>query len=187
MRTGSNPCDVSTTKSARLRFSASGNCRARMPSSASDVMVPRARIRSRWVPGRRDHDHGIDTFFAAGLEQQRDIHHHDRRAGPFGLLEEFLAGGAEHRMNDLLELFDGRRIVHHSWRTVLRDHPAIDGRAGKCRLDRGRRLALIDFVDGGIGVVNRHACLSEQLRSGGFSPSRSSRSVQVSCMLFVAL
>ncbi len=27
---------------------------------------------------RRDHDHGIDAFLAAGFEQQRDIHHHDR-------------------------------------------------------------------------------------------------------------
>src|SRR5882757_4599252 len=46
-RTGSKPCDVSTTKSARLRFSASGNCRAMRASSFSSVMSSRARMRSR--------------------------------------------------------------------------------------------------------------------------------------------
>ena len=46
-RTGSRPCEVSTTKSARLRFSASGSCRARMASSFSPVMLSRARMRCR--------------------------------------------------------------------------------------------------------------------------------------------
>src|SRR6266704_2728539 len=46
-RTGSSPSDVSTTKSARRRFSASGSCRARMASSFSLVMLSRARIRWR--------------------------------------------------------------------------------------------------------------------------------------------
>src|ERR1700746_1749689 len=41
-RTGSSPCDVSTTKFARLRFSASGICRARMASNFSLVMLSRA-------------------------------------------------------------------------------------------------------------------------------------------------
>ena len=44
-RTGSRPCEVSTTKSARLRFSASGSCRARMASSFSLVILSRARMR----------------------------------------------------------------------------------------------------------------------------------------------
>src|SRR4030088_917095 len=46
-RTGSSPCEVSTTKSARLRFSAAGSCRARMASSISPVMLSRARTRWR--------------------------------------------------------------------------------------------------------------------------------------------
>ena len=41
----------------------------------------------------------------------------------FGLIEEFLAGGAEHRVNDLLELLDGRGIVHHLGGQLLRDRP----------------------------------------------------------------
>ena len=80
-------------------------------------------------------------------------------------------------MNDLLELFDRRGIMHHLGGQLCAINPAIDGRAGKCRLDRGRRLPLIDFVDGGIGVVNRHARLSEQLCGGGFShPDRAGQS-----------
>src|SRR5579863_6647925 len=50
-RTGSRPCEVSTTKCARCLFSASGICRARMASSFSAVILGRARIRSRWSSG----------------------------------------------------------------------------------------------------------------------------------------
>ena len=75
-RTGSSPWEVSTTKSARLRFSASGICRARMELSLSSSMVPRASTRSRCSSGRRRHDdHRIDALLAAGLEQQRHIDH----------------------------------------------------------------------------------------------------------------
>src|SRR6201999_2068886 len=50
-RTGSRPCEVSTTKCARCLFSASGICRARMASSFSAVILGRARMRSRWTSG----------------------------------------------------------------------------------------------------------------------------------------
>src|SRR5690348_5273051 len=50
-RTGSSPCDVSTTKSARLRYSASGICRATMELNFSSSMVPRASTRSRCCSG----------------------------------------------------------------------------------------------------------------------------------------
>ena len=80
-------------------------------------------------------------------------------------------------MNDLLELLDRGRIMHHLGGQLCAINPAIDRRAGKCRLDRGRRLPFIDFVDGGIGVVNRHARLSEQLCGGGFPhPDRAGQS-----------
>ena len=80
-------------------------------------------------------------------------------------------------MNDLLELLDGGGIVHHLGGQLCAIDLAVDGRAGKCRLDRGRRLAFIDFVNGGIGVVNRHAGLREQFCGGGFShPDRAGQS-----------
>ena len=40
----------------------------------------------------RHHHHRIDALFAAGLEQQRHVHHHDRRAGALGIIEEIFAG-----------------------------------------------------------------------------------------------
>ena len=48
-RAASKPCEVSTTKSARRRFSASGICLARMASNFSSVMPGRSRTRSRWT------------------------------------------------------------------------------------------------------------------------------------------
>ena len=94
-RTGSRPCEVSTTKCARLRFSASGSCRARMASSFSAVMLSRARIRSRWISGVVVTTTTASTrCLAAGLEQQRHIDHRNGRAGEFGILQEFLPGGA---------------------------------------------------------------------------------------------
>ena len=70
-------------------------------------------------------------------------------------------------MNDLLEL------LHSGW-----DHAplapkafaidlAVDGRAGKCRFDRGRGLAFVESVNGRVGVVNRNAGLGEQFCGGG--------------------
>src|SRR6266545_6935410 len=73
VRTGSSPCDVSTTKSARLRFSASGNCRARMPSSASDVMVPRARMRSRCASGSVETTTTASTRFSPPVSNNSGI------------------------------------------------------------------------------------------------------------------
>ena len=53
---------------------------------------------------RRHHHHRIDAAVAAGLEQQRDIEHHDRRALGFRLRQEPSLGVLDHRMHDRLEL-----------------------------------------------------------------------------------
>src|ERR1700716_222888 len=50
-RAASNPRDVSTTKSARRRFSASGICFARIASSFSTVMPGRSSTRTRCTSG----------------------------------------------------------------------------------------------------------------------------------------
>ena len=92
-RTGSRPCEVSTTKSARLRFSASGNCRARMASSFSrGHVVARQNSLALDFRRRRHHHHRIDALLAAGLEQQRHIDHRDRRAGLLGVAEGISGG-----------------------------------------------------------------------------------------------
>ena len=149
-----------------------------MASSFSSVMLPRARMRSRWISGDgRDHHHRIDALLAAGLEQQRHVHHRDRRAGAFGIVEEFLVGGAQHRMNDLLEPLHRGGIVHHLRRQLGAIDLAVDGGARKRRLDRRRRLAFVELVNGGIGVVDRHAGLREQFCGGRFAhPDRAGQS-----------
>ena len=126
-------------------------------------------------PDGRDHDDGIDAFLAAGLEQQRDIHHHDRRAGRSASSRNFL-GGAEHRVNDRSSCLIAAGSCTTLADSFARSTPPSTA-CRKCRLDRGCRLAFIDFVDGGIGVVNRHARLSEQFCGGGFShPDRAGQS-----------
>ena len=119
----------------------------------------------------RDNNHGIDALLAAGFEQQRDIHHHDGSAGALGFGQEFLAGGAEHRVNDLLKLLDGGRIVHHLGGKFGAIDLAVDGGAGKRGFHRGRRLAFIDFVNRRICVIDRDTRFHKQFCGGGFSHS----------------
>ena len=116
----------------------------------------------------RHHHHRIDALLAAGFEQQGHVDHRDRRAGALGVVEEFLAGGAQHRMHDLLKLLHRRGIVHHARRELGTVDLAVGGRAWKSGLDRRRRFALIDLVNGRIGIVNRNAGLGEKLCGGGF-------------------
>jgi len=48
---------------------------------------------------------------------------------------------------------------------------AVRGGAGEGGLDRWRGLALIELMDGSIGVVDGHAGLREQFCGGGFAHS----------------
>jgi len=64
-------------------------------------------------------------------------------------------------MHDLLELPHCGGIMHHACGKFRAIDLAIHGRAGESRLHRGCRLARIDVVDGGIGIVNRHTCFGE--------------------------
>ena len=178
-RTGSSPCEVSTTKSARLRFSASGSCRARMASSFSlGHVVARENSLALIFRRGRDHHHGIDAFLAAGLVQQRHIDHRDRRAGLLGVIKEFLPGGAEHRMDDLLQPLDRRGIMHHLRRQKRAIDLAVDRRAREMplRWQAPPRLRIIDEPS-----RRRHRRERRPPRTvlrWSISPSRSSRSAQ---------
>ena len=78
-RVWSKPCELSTTKSARRRFSASGICLARMRGEFLFPHAGRARTRVRAACGRRrDHDNGVATAVGAGLEQKRNVEDDDR-------------------------------------------------------------------------------------------------------------
>ena len=71
-------------------------------------------------------------------------------------------------MHDVLELSHGRGIVHHACRQFGAVNLAVRRSAGEGGLDRRRRLALVELVHGGIGVVDGHARFRKQFRGGGF-------------------
>ena len=80
-------------------------------------------------------------------------------------------------MNDLLELLDRGRIMHDARGQFWAIDLAVRGGAGKGGLDRRRGLALIELMDGGIGVIDGNAGLREQFRGGGFAhPDRAGQS-----------
>jgi hypothetical protein len=58
-------------------------------------------------------------------------------------MKEFLTGGAQHRMNDLLQLLDRGRVMHHLRRETRAIYLAISGRARKRRFDGRHRLAFV--------------------------------------------
>src|SRR5258708_4081714 len=88
------------------------------------------------------------------------------RAGSLSVLEEFLPRGGQHRMDDLFELLHRRWIVHHARGKLVAIDLAANGRAGKRRFDRWRRLAFVNLVHGRIGIVDRDAGVGEQLCGG---------------------
>ncbi len=87
-------------------------------------MVPRASTRSRCSSGDVVTTTTASTRFSPPVSNsKRNVDHDDRGAGAFGILEEFLPAGAEHGMNDLLELLHRRGIVHHALAELLPIHP----------------------------------------------------------------
>ena len=75
------PRPVSMTKSARRALFASGIWRARMAVEASPRHArPGQHALALHCGRRRDHDDGVAAPLAAGLEQQRDVEHHQPRA-----------------------------------------------------------------------------------------------------------
>ena len=99
------------TISARRRFSASGIWRASTPASRSAVMPGRAMTRASWIRrGALTTMRLVAAPLAAGLEQQRDIEHHQPAALAPGPGEEAALGRAHQRMQDPLQALEGGRI-----------------------------------------------------------------------------
>ena len=93
---------------------ASGSWRARIAASRSAVMPGRASTRWRCRKARRaDHRDRIDQALAAGLEQQRDVEHHERPARRRGSARESAARRAHQRMEDRLQARQRRRVAEH--------------------------------------------------------------------------
>ena len=118
-----------------------------------------------------DHHYGIDALFPTGFEQQRHVHHRDRCTGCLGLFEKFLMMGTQHRMHDLLQPLQRRGIIQDLCRQPGAVDLAVDGRARKCGLDGRSRFSIINQVNGGVGVVNRHAGFRKQLCGGRLAHS----------------
>ena len=161
---------MSTTKSARARFSASDSCRLSSASSFAGVMPGRAEHARPLHLFRRAHHHGdIDAGSGIGLEQERDLEHGELGALPLLLAQEIELGLHHHRMHDGFELFQLLGRAGH----LLREQRPVDlalahGR-WKRGFDRRHRLALIEPVHLGVGVAHRHAALAEVLGRGGLA------------------
>ena len=83
-RACSMPCELSTTKSARRRFSASGICLRQQRVELLLGHAGRSSTRARCISAGADTTTIASTrLLAAGLEQQRNVEHHDRRAARF--------------------------------------------------------------------------------------------------------
>ena len=96
----------------------------------------------------------------------------------FGVVEEFLTGGAEHRMHDLLELLHRGGIVHHAAPKAWRDRPC---RRRWCRETPPRSPAPPRPRRSGGRPRRRRRPerrLPRTVSRWWISPSRSSRSVQ---------
>ena len=171
-RAASNPCDVSTTKSARRRFSASGICLARM---ACELVLGHAgplesarraacRPAPRPPPPRR----------SACRRRSRTAA--ERRAPrPCAPLARASArkrssACAHQRMHDVPPAACMAAASPSTrWPSLSRSTLPLAVVPGNAASISGRRLAFIEPMHGGIGVVHRHALLGEHFRRGGFS------------------
>jgi len=160
-RVASRPCPVSTTKSARRRFSASGICLARMARNFASLMPGRRSTRSRCRKVGAGHDDDrIAAPRRAALEEQRDIEDDEagRGAAPCG---------ARKRRSSCRtsgwRIASSRRSAARSGKTSApsfgRSMPRGPETPGNGRLDRGdRRAARTEQpVDRGIGVMHGNA------------------------------
>jgi hypothetical protein len=120
--------------------------------------------------GRRRDDHdGVDLVLPAGLEQQRDVEHDDAGTARFVLADEAIRDRAHQRMHDRFELLDRLRPADESFGELAAIDSSLDRDAGKRRLDRRDRLALIEAVHHGVGIMHRHAGLAEETRGDRFA------------------
>ena len=127
---------------------------------------PLQHARALHLGRRRDDHHRIDAFLAAGLEQQRNVEHDGARAFRVSAREEPLRHRAHQRMHDRFEPLDRVRIADELFGELSAVDPAVGRHAGKRRLDRPDRLALIEPVHHRVGIVHRHAGLAKEVRGG---------------------
>src|SRR5215217_708985 len=72
------------------------------------------------------------------------------------------------RVDDAFELLESSVVAQHTGGKRYAVDLPVRGGARKCRLDR---LALIEAVHDGVGIVHRHPRFCEKTRGGGFAHS----------------
>ena len=165
---------VSTTKSARRRFSRSGICAARIAAKRSGVIPGRRITRSRCSQaGAETTMIASHSASARGLEQQRDVEHDQRlRAAPGRRATKPLFGRAHHRMQDPLRAGAAPRagrtpLARARRRSIPPASPRTPGNAASTAADRRRRRAPA-------AGAPRHRRRTAAHRAGAASPPRCS-------------
>ena len=128
--------------------------------------------------GGRYADDRIDEFVAACLEQQRNIEHDQRRAGPRGVGEKRVARCGDERMHDGFEARESCGIIQNARRQDRPVDGAVASRAGESRLDRRRGRPGIERVHGGIGIMDADARGAKQVGRDGFAHSDGPRQAE---------
>ena len=127
---------------------------------------PLQHARALHLGRRRHHHHRIDPLVAAGLEQQRDIEHHDRRAVARASARNCRSASRTSGCTIASSCFSAAGSPSTRAPSLTRSTLPSAVVPGNAASISGDRLALIEPVHGRIGVVHRHALLREQARGG---------------------
>jgi hypothetical protein len=128
---------------------------------------PRHHAQALQEGRRAHHQHAVDPPLAHALEQQRDVEHHHRLAPQRRATHELALLLRHQRMDDRLEPAQRLLVAEHTGTQRLAVEHARLHHAGKPpRSAAGRGRRRLQAVDGGIGVVHRHAHLPQHLCRG---------------------
>ena len=151
----------------------SGICAARIAAKRCSVMPGRRITRCALQPRRRgDDEHVSQRRSPAGLEQQRDVEHHQPRAARRGRATKRRSARAHQRMQDRFQPAQLRRVAENARPSAARSMPPASLRTpGKRRLDgRDRGAARRQQpMHRGVGVVQRHAEPPQHRRGGALA------------------
>ena len=161
---------VSTTKVARLRFSASGIWRARIVSSFSGVIPDRSMTRARCTSaGALTTIVHVAAFVVSRLEQQRHFENRHGGAARPGSLQASAFGRVHQRMHDLAEALEALGIAQEGCRKFGSIDLAVGGRPWKLSLDGGDGFTFVQFVDQRIGIADGNTLFAKPRSNGRFA------------------
>lgn len=121
--------------------------------------------------GARHHRHPVATALAAGLEQQRDIEHHQIGTAPGMALQKLPLGRPHQRMQDRFEAAERLPVAEHAPTQLAAIDRAVFQDSRKRRLDRCHRLAAgaEQRMHGRIGIVHGNAHPAQHRRRRAFA------------------